>query len=150
MADMAELLLYNSARAQLVEEVIAPALASGQVVLADRFALSTIAYQGYGRGISIERIRQILDVACGDCKPALNLVLDIPVGAGRKRQALRNGTPDRLESEGNAFFEKVRAGYLAYAKEHPERCAVLDATLPPSAVFDAVLEAVCRVIQERQ
>jgi dTMP kinase len=139
MCDTAELLLYAAARAQLVREVVEPALLRGEVVLADRFFLSTIAYQGYGRGISIDEIRRITDIACGSCKPALHIVLDVPVGAGRKRQAERKGIPDRLESEGNAFFERVRQGYLAYAQEHPEECVVVDATRSVEEVFEAVL-----------
>jgi dTMP kinase len=137
MANITELLLYNAARSQLIHEVIKPALENGVVVLADRFACSTLAYQGYGRGLDITMIKDLLRISCGDCFPNKTFILDIPVSLSRERQQkdkLRNGA-DRIEQEKNDFFERVRKGYQTIAMENPETCVLLDASLPPENIF---------------
>jgi dTMP kinase len=110
--DISELLLFNAFRAQLLNDVVAPALKKeNTIVLADRFAGSTLAYQGYARGGNLEQIQKILDVAVGDFWPAQTWLLDISLEESRVRRGIR-GTEDRLELEGEAFKEKVRSGYL--------------------------------------
>jgi dTMP kinase len=131
MSDIAELLLYNAARAQLIHEVIKPALEKGVAVLADRFAYSTLAYQGYGRGLDINTIKSLLGITCRDCMPGKTFVLDIPVSLSRQRlqsDGTRKGK-DRIEQEMNDFFERVRKGYQEISKE-AENCFLIDATMP--------------------
>ena len=119
MPDETELLLILGARAAFVRDVVRPALERGDTVLADRFSLSTLAYQGYGRGLPLDRVRDTIDFATGGLKPDLYLVLDIPVDEGQGRQR-RDGMPeDRIEAAGTAFREAVREGYLALAESEP-------------------------------
>ena len=112
---LTELLLVSAARSALVGEVIRPALAEGAVVLADRFALSTLAYQGYGRGLSLETIREVTGVATGDTQPDLYLVLEVPDDAGTERQRAAGMTADRMEREGSEFMARVQSGYRELA-----------------------------------
>ncbi len=122
-----EMLLYMAARAQLVEAVIRPALNAGQVVVSDRFLLSTIAYQGYGRGLDVASIRQVGDVATDRCLPGLTLLLDLPVELAAAR---RDGPEDRIESRGSEYLERVRQGFLAEAERDPVHIRVIDAARP--------------------
>ncbi|GHV11743.1 thymidylate kinase [Fibrobacterales bacterium] len=144
MSDIAELLLYNAARAQLIKEVIKPALESGCTVLADRFAYSTLAYQGYGRGLDIAMIKDLLKIACGDCFPTKTFILDIPVEVSRARQFAdkeRTGA-DRMEQEKNDFFERVRNGYRKIAEENKDNCTLIDATKNNAEIADLISELV--------
>lgn len=134
----AELLLFSAARAQLVAQVIAPALEAGKVVLADRFGWSTLAYQGFGRGMDPGPIRELFRIACGDIWPLHSFLLDLPVSSMRDRLAGGGRTADRMESESAAFFERVRLGYRRIAEEHADRFTVIDAGLPPDAVHQAI------------
>lgn len=127
MCSTTELLLYAASRAQLIEERIAPALAAGKLVLCDRFADSTTAYQGAGRGIEASRIEQIHELATNGLWPAKTFLLDLPVEAGLER-ARQRGRADRIEQESHVFHARVRDAYLALARMHPERIVVLDAT----------------------
>lgn len=140
MTGETEALLYAAARAQCVREVIAPALRRGAVVLCDRFADSTLAYQGYGRGLDLEPLRRINDLATGGLYPALTVVLDLPVDKARLR--LPDGRRDRLEREAADFHERVRAGYLALATAAPEAYLVLEADLPVSVLAERILERI--------
>jgi dTMP kinase len=124
-----ELLLVFAARAQHLAQVIRPALARGTVVLCDRFTDATYAYQGGGRGLSIERIAALEDFVQGPLRPDLTLVFDLPVEIGLARATAR-GRLDRFEQEGRAFFEAVRSTYLNRAAAAPERYRVVDAALP--------------------
>ncbi|MEX0980023.1 MAG: dTMP kinase [Gemmatimonadota bacterium] len=117
MAPETELFLMLAARAAFVREVVRPALERGEVVLADRFDLSTYAYQGYGRGLDVEKIRDMNDVATGGLRPDLYLVLDLPVSEGMARQEAEGKEGDRFERSGVAFLERVREGYRALAEE---------------------------------
>ena len=110
-----ELLLMLGARAAFVREIVQPALARGEVVLADRFELSTFAYQGYGRGLDLEDIGRLNAFATGGLKPDLTVVMDLPVSEGVSRQAREGAAPDRIEGEGAAFLERVRRGYQELA-----------------------------------
>ena len=126
MAADTELLLVFAARAQHLQQVIRPALAKGCVVLCDRFTDATYAYQGGGRGLSIERIAQLEQFVQGELRPDLTLIFDLPVEVGRARAAAR-GRLDRFEQEGRGFFEAVRQAYLQRAAQAPQRYRVLDA-----------------------
>jgi dTMP kinase len=126
LCDAAELFLFSASRAQLVTEVIRPALERGDIVICDRYVDSTTAYQGYGRGLNLEAIRQINTLATRGTDPDLTIVVDIPVDEiERRRQA--TGQPfDRMESSGRLFYERVRAGFRALAVDFPERVVCVD------------------------
>ena len=126
MAADTELLLVFAARAQHLQQVIRPALARGCVVLCDRFTDATYAYQGGGRGLSVERIAQLELFVQGELRPDLTLIFDLPVEIGLARAAAR-GRLDRFEQEGRGFFEAVREAYLQRAAQAPQRYRVLDA-----------------------
>ncbi len=147
MSASAELLLYEAARAQHVDERIRPALAAGVVVLCDRFADSTTAYQGAGRGLSPDLVAQLHAMATRDIWPALTLVIDLPAEEGLRR-ATRHGASDRIENETLAFHERVRQEFLQLAKREAGRVHLVDGTRSIEAVsadirvlVDAVLEA---------
>jgi dTMP kinase len=144
MTSEAELLLINASRAQLVREVMDPALAAGEVVLCDRFADSSVAYQGYGRGLDREAVRRIIRFAVGDRRPDLTLLLAIPLEVSEARRAERvagqsNGpVRDRFEEADRGFFERVEAGYRAIAREEPDRVCVIDGTRPVEEVAGVI------------
>lgn len=140
MCAEAELLLMFASRAQLVRECIEPALAAGKWVLCDRFTDASYAYQGGGRGVPKERIALLEQWATEGLTPDLTLLLDLPVATGRARAAGR-GEADRIESEADAFFERVRAAYRERAAEQPQRFRIIDASLAPSLVLDAAIDA---------
>lgn len=142
MGDKTELLLYNAARAQVIHEIIQPALDAGKVVIADRFAWSTYAYQGYARGLGADMVQRLTELTCGSCFPELTVVLDLTVERSRARTAKRGEAPDRLEQEKADFFERVRQGYLAAAREYPDCVAAIDADRPPEEVFADLIKLV--------
>ena len=124
----AEAMLNAAARSVHVRDVIAPALAQGDVVISDRFIDSTRAYQGFAGGCSFELIDNLEKAAIGDCRPDLTLILDLGAALGLARAKARgDGMEDRYERKGLAFHEKLRAGFLAIAKAEPKRCIVIDA-----------------------
>ncbi len=133
MSSDTELLLVFAARAQHLAQVIRPALARGAIVLCDRFTDATYAYQGGGRGQSVQRIEQLEYFVQGDMRPDLTLIFDLPVEVGLSRAAAR-GRLDRFEQEGLEFFEAVRSAYLDRARQAPQRYRVIDAGQPLSAV----------------
>lgn len=135
MAVETELLLMFAARAQLVREVLRPALAAGRWVLCDRFTDASYAYQGGGRGVEPARIAELEYLATGGLTPDLTLLLDLPVAHGRARASQRGDASDRIEVERDDFFERVRAAYLARAGAEPERFRVLDASRPADEVL---------------
>jgi len=137
----AELLLMFAARVQHVREVITPALARGAFVLCDRFTDSSYAYQGAGRGLDTARIAWLEREFVG-LRPGLTLLLDLDVSHGRTRTCHRGGAPDRIESEQDAFFERVRSGFRARAMAEPERFRVLDAAQPAEVVAAEAVAAV--------
>ncbi|MEG0862417.1 MAG: dTMP kinase [Pseudomonas sp.] len=142
-----ELLLVFAARAQHLAEVIRPALARGAVVLCDRFTDATYAYQGGGRGLSLERIATLEQFVQGELRPDLTLVFDLPVEIGLSRAAAR-GRLDRFEQEGQAFFEAVRQAYLARAQAAPQQYTLIDASQSLAQVQQA-LDALLPQILER-
>ena len=123
MTPVCETMLYMASRAQLVAEVIAPALAAGACVLCDRFVSATIAYQGAG-GVDADSIRRVAEVAIGSTRPGLTVILDLPsdVGLGRL-----DGAPDRMEAKDRRFHQRVREGFLGLAEDDPDHVAVVDA-----------------------
>ncbi|MFA5821440.1 MAG: dTMP kinase [Thermodesulfovibrionales bacterium] len=127
MKPLTELLLYNAARAQHIEEVILPALNRGAVVITDRFTDSTFAYQGYGRGIDLDLLESIDKIATNGLRPDMTMLLDLDVETGLKRNRRINKT-DRLELEDVEFHQRVRKGYHELAAKEPERIKVLDAS----------------------
>jgi dTMP kinase len=140
-----ELLLMFAARAQHLQEIIRPALASGRWVVCDRFTDATYAYQGAGRGVDAARIAVLENWTQGGLRPDLTLLLDVPVEVGLARASHR-GAPDRFESEQRAFFERVRSAYLERARREPARFRVIDASEPldrVSAVLRDVLARYC-------
>jgi dTMP kinase len=145
-----ELLLLNASRAQLVREIIRPALARGEIVLCDRFFDSSLAYQGYGRGLALTSVQAIIDYAVEDCRPDLTIYLHVPVAVSEARRASRQSAVpsarDRMEESDRAFFERVEHGYLQLASADPKRIRVVDATKPINeiasqlwALVDAIL-----------
>jgi dTMP kinase len=136
LAPNAQALLYSTARAQLVRDVIRPALAGGKIVVVDRFYDSTLAYQGYGHGADLEQLRAVTAFAVGDTRPDRTFLLDLPVEVAERRQADRKPGRewDRFEAEARAFHERVRAGYLALARAEPRRFVVIPADRDAGAV----------------
>ena len=132
-----ELFLFAAARAQHVAEVIRPALEHGDIVICDRFSDSTVAYQGYGRGLSLDDVRLANRMATQGLVPDLTVLLDVPVARGLARKR-GESAPDRIGQEGAEFHERVRQGYLAMAAEEPQRFLVVDGTLSPGEITDRI------------
>ncbi len=153
MTPEAELLLMSASRAQLVREVIRPALEAGEVVLCDRFYDSTTVYQGYGRGLDLATVEGITAFAVGDTRPDLTLLLHVPLAVSEaRRQARGRGVPgvrDRFEEAERAFFERVERGYECLAAAEPGRVRRLEATGTVEAVEAAIWEVVEPLIGER-
>jgi dTMP kinase len=137
----AEALLFAAARAAHVAQLIRPALAAGRTVVCDRFADSSAAYQGAGRGLGLDRVAELNAWATAGLVPDLTVLLDVPAGTGRTRREARDGTAgDRLETEPDAFHDANRAAFLELAGRAPERYRVLDATRPAGELAAAVRE----------
>ena len=135
MQPQAEILLFSAARAQVVGQIIRPHLARGGVILCDRYADSTLAYQGYGRHLDLATLRLITDFATGGLRPDLTFCLDLPVEVGLRRKRVGAGEEwNRMEQETLAFHERVRRGYLDMAQAEPARWRLLDATQPVEAL----------------
>ena len=136
ISPLAELFLIATARAQLVSEIIRPELEKGKMVICDRFTPSTLAYQGYGRGLNTDALREVNDIATDGMSPDLIVLLDIPIedGLGRKKSKER----DRFESESLAFHARVRRGYLDMAKADPGRWLVVDGRLPKKEIEEMI------------
>ena len=140
--DRAELLLFLAARAQLVKNVIVPALEAGKWVVSDRFSDSTLAYQGYGRGLPLGIIRQTNDFACDGVRPDRTLLLDVTPETAqarcRSREAATNTSADRIERAGDAFHARLRQGFHEMAAAEPERIVTIDANGTPDQVWEQV------------
>jgi len=138
-----EILLYLASRAQHVEEVIRPKLANGEIVLCDRYADSTMAYQGYGHGVDLVKLKQLLDFSTGGLYPDLTLLLDLDVAIGLERRKLSGGEWNRLDAYTLAFHKRVREGYLTLAASEPHRWRMIDAAQP----FDAVQKSLRQTLK---
>lgn len=139
----AELLLMNASRAQLVRQVIRPALDAGRIVLCDRFFDSSTAYQGYGRQLDLQTVSAVIDFAVGPTLPDLTLLLSVPLAVSESRRQQRqatlfSSTRDRMEEADRAFFERVERGFAAIARDNPARVKSVDATQSPEAVQAAI------------
>ena len=145
ISPISELLLFAACRIQLVTEVIRPSLQQNKVVICDRFTDSTIAYQGYGRGLNLEVIKKINELATEEIKPDLIILLDIPTqkGLGRKQSKMN----DRFEAEDIAFHNRVSDGYLKLAAEEPKRWLVIDATLPRARISKIIWDKINLLLQ---
>lgn len=135
MASETELLLYSASRAQLVRELIRPSLASGCIVLCDRFADSTMAYQGYGRGLDRDQLALLTAFATGGLKPDLTILLDMDVARGLRRRTANEEEMNRLDLETAVFHQRVREGYHQLAAHEPDRWRLVDADREITAVF---------------
>ncbi len=143
MCPETELLLFAAARAQLVREVIAPALLRGAIVLSDRFLDSSTVYQGIARNLALGPVNHINHFAVGNVMPDLTIVLDVPTEISLQRLRQRaSDLPDRMERENIDFYTKVREGYLILAKELPQRLSVIDGRKPESAIEKAIWKVV--------
>ena len=136
-----EALLMSAARAQHVGEVVEPALARGEWVVSDRYVDSTLAYQGGGRGLSIDALRQVQEFATGNLQPDLTFLLDLPVEIGLNRRLARAGETNRLDEESFAFHTAVRERFLALATDEPDRWVVIDASQPAMLVWEDIRTA---------
>ena len=143
-----EILLFLASRAQLVEQVIKPALREGKLVLCDRFGDSTLAYQGYGHGLDLDILRTMLDFATDKLKPDLTLLLDVDVETGLQRKR-KEDEWNRLDAYELAFHQRVREGYHELCRQEPERWRVIDAMQPKEAVQLALRQAVMQFLQEK-
>jgi dTMP kinase len=145
----AELLLFCASRAQLVSEKITPHLVHGGMVVCDRFADSTLAYQGFGRGLDIDLLRNLLAFATHDLRPDLTLLLDVDVDTGLQRKA-GNVEWNRLDAETIEFHRRVRAGYQTLANDEPERWRVINAQQPTSAVTRNIQQVVQQALENQK
>ena len=145
-----EVLLFLAARAQVVSQVIRPALAHGEWVVCDRFADSTFAYQGYGRGIDVQLLKNFNDFVTEGLVPDLTILLDVPPEVSRTRLAARQAstsdTGDRIEAAGEMFHRRLREGFLDLAKAEPKRFTVIDASKSIDKVAAAVQKTVQRIL----
>ncbi|MCL7453960.1 MAG: dTMP kinase [Anaerolineae bacterium] len=138
-----EFLLFSAARAQHVQELIAPHLAQGGIVLCDRFADSSLAYQGYGYELDLEAVRSITEFATGGLVPDVSFYLDLPVETGLRRKVGGHGDDwNRMEQKGVDYHQRVRAGYLAMTSQDPDRWVVIDATASVSEIQVAIRRAI--------
>ena len=145
MRPRTEILLFQASRAQLVEQVIRPHLKGGGIILSDRYADSTLAYQGYGHQVDLEKLKTIIEFATGGLKPDLTILLDIDVEEGLQRRA-RGGEWNRLDAYDLAFHQRVRQGYHQLVQEEPERWKIVDAGQPPDLVQAAIRELVLEML----
>ena len=147
ISPLTELLLFNASRSQLVNEVIQPNLKEGKIVVCDRYADSTTAYQSYGRGLDLEMVRAINNAATQKIKPDLTVLLDIPAEAGLTRKKAKRR--DRFEQEDIAFHQRVREGYLKLAADDRQRWLVVDATQSKEKIAETIWQRVSQLVSER-
>jgi dTMP kinase len=143
MVPRTEILLFLASRAQLVEQVIRPHLAGGGIVLCDRYADSTLAYQGYGHQVNLNQLKVLIDFATGGLKPDLTLLLDLEAEEGLRRRE-QGGDWNRLDAYTQAFHRRVRQGFLELASQEPQRWVTIDAGGPPDQVQKTIRQEVAR------
>lgn len=147
ISPLTELMLFNASRAQLVNDVIQPALKSGQVVISDRYADSTTVYQGYGRGLDLAMVKSVNKAATQGLTPDLTVLLDAPVEVCFARKGTEKR--DRFEQEAIAFHRRVREGYLKLASEEPGRWLVVDASQSKAKIADIIWQKVSQLLSSR-
>jgi dTMP kinase len=147
LSPLVELMLFNASRAQLVTEVIKPNLKSGKVVISDRYADSTTAYQGYGRGLGLEMVKATNNAATQGLKPDLTILLDISTEEGLARKRAKR--QDRFEREELSFHHRVRKGYLKMAADEPERWLVVDASQSKEKIAEIIWQRVRQLIRQK-
>jgi len=147
ISPLTELLLFNASRSQLVTEVIQPSLKNGKIVICDRYADSTTAYQSYGRGLDLEMVRAINNAATQGLKPDLTVLLDMPAEQGLARK--RTKRQDRFEQETLAFHQRVRKGYLKLAASNPERWLVIDASQSKRKIAQVIWQRVSQLLSSQ-
>ena len=138
---LVELFLFNAARSQLVKNVIYPGLKKGKIIVVDRFVDSTLAYQGYGRGLDLQAVKTVNDTAINSCLPDLSVLIDIPVEIAHKRM---KSEKDRFETEHADFHRRIRDGYLEISEAEPERWLVVDGRLDSATISQIIWEHVIR------
>lgn len=143
VSDRCESFLFLADRAQNIDVIVNPAIEKGKIVLCDRHTDSSVAYQGYGRGLDIEQINMLNNLATGNKKPDLTLVFDVDIETSMQRVGQEK---DRMESAGNEFFNRVRNGYLELAKQEPSRIKVVDSTKSIEEVRNNVLDIITKVL----
>lgn len=149
ISPLAELLLFNASRANLIDEVIRPAFENNRIVICDRFADSTIAYQGYGRGLNLDTVKSACNIAMQGIRPDLTILLDVPVNEGLARKARMRTEGDRFEQAEVAFHERVHRGYLNMAKDEPGRWFVVDGLQSREKIKDIIWQKVSRLLDEK-
>ena len=147
VSDRCESFLFLADRAQHIDTIVKPALDNGLIILCDRHTDSTVAYQGYGRGLDIEQINKLNSIATDGLKPDLTFVFDVDIETSMKRVG---GEKDRMESSGNEFFNRVRNGYLEIAKNEPKRVKVIDATKSVDEVFASLVSIFKTYIEQTE
>ena len=150
MHPRAEILLFCASRAQLVEELIRPSLAAGKIIFCDRYADSTMAYQGYGHGLDRTALKQLLDFATGGLKPDLTLLFDISAEAGLRRRISNHEEWNRMDDYALQFHERVRKGYLTMAAAEPERWVVINADRSPEEIHEEVVSILSGKIRNKR
>ena len=150
MSDMTELMLFAASRAQLVSEVVLPATHRGEIVICDRYYDSTTAYQGYGRGLNLDEIRRINAIATAGTEPDITFLIDITVEEVGHRMQRADLLPDRMESAGGGFYERVRSGYLEIARLEPNRLVRIDGMPAIEQVEDEIWRVIMRRISVHQ
>jgi len=148
ISPLTELLMFNASRAQLIDKVIRPNLVKGKTVICDRYADSTTAYQGYGRGLDLEMVAAINNAATQGLKPDLTVLLDIPAEAGLARK--RSRQRDRFEQEETAFHQRVREGYLDLEANDPERWLVVDASQSKEKITEITWQRVNQLLSSQK
>lgn len=145
ISGLTELFLFNASRSQLADEIITPSLKKGQIVICDRFADSTVVYQGYARGLDLELVERLNDTATRGLKPDLTILLDVPVELGLARKSKQKA--DRFHRETLVFHRKVRKGFLELVKTEPRRWLVIDADQPRVIISRQIWEHVSKLIK---
>ena len=148
MTATTELLLYAASRAQHVSEVIKPSLEAGKVVISSRFADAMVVYQGYGRGLDLERINHLNRIATDGVTPDVTFVLDLPVEVGLQRVRNSRGGLDRLEREKIEFHRRLREGYQILAKQEPQRLRIINAQVSPEQVYAQIQAIIQPLLQQ--
>lgn len=147
ISPLAELLLFNASRAQLIDEIITPSLKNGKIVICDRYADSTVVYQSHGRGLDLEMVKMLTRAATQGLKPDLTILLDIPVKEGLARKKAKKH--DRFEEENLAFHQRIHDGYLKLAAQEPERWLVIDATQSKEKIAEIIWQRVRQLIRQK-